>query len=91
MLSNSTRIAALAVAGFMAGVVGSQAMPIANPVSPSDQIIRVRQGCGVGWHRGPYGAECCTAGAMGPQCLLVAPRPTRARVPRLPLNAEHGV
>jgi len=35
----------------------ADAMPAAplNGVSSSDQVIHVMQGCGRGWHRGPYG------------------------------------
>ena len=44
--------------GF-AGVSASQAMPVA-PLGPtqaaSGDVIQVAQGCGPGFHRGPYGA-----------------------------------
>lgn len=41
---------------FMA-MTASQAMPVA-PLDPSasTDTIRVAGGCGIGWHRGPYGA-----------------------------------
>jgi hypothetical protein len=37
--------------------VSAQAMPAAplNGASNSDQVIHVAEGCGRGWHRGPYG------------------------------------
>jgi len=63
---NSTTIAALAAAGLLATVAGSQAMPIANPASPSSQIIQVRQGCGSGFHRGPYGGCLPNVAPRGP-------------------------
>jgi hypothetical protein len=41
--------------GLMA--VSAQAMPVYPVDKPaSNEIIRVAQGCGPGWHRGPYGA-----------------------------------
>jgi hypothetical protein len=35
----------------------AQAMPAAplNGVSSSDHVTQVAEGCGRGWHRGPYG------------------------------------
>jgi hypothetical protein len=45
------------VAGVgLAGVSVSQAMPLA-PIDqgPAGIITQVAQGCGLGWHRGPYG------------------------------------
>ena len=40
----------------LAAVSASQAMPVA-PIAPSQgEIIQVAQGCGPGFHRGPYGA-----------------------------------
>jgi len=39
----------------LAAVSASQAMPMA-PVGPQAEIIKVAQGCGPGFHRGPYGA-----------------------------------
>ena len=43
----------------LAAVPASQAMPLA-PLGPSqaaaEDIIQVAQGCGPGFHRGPYGA-----------------------------------
>ncbi|MFZ0559602.1 MAG: hypothetical protein WAM55_10020 [Methylovirgula sp.] len=47
-----TVAAALAVAAS-----ASQAMPVSGGVDrgPSPQITLVAGGCGLGWHRGPYG------------------------------------
>jgi hypothetical protein len=49
----------LSVGLGLAMVSASQAMPI-TPITPaqaaSEDIIQVAQGCGVGFHRGPYGA-----------------------------------
>jgi hypothetical protein len=43
----------------LAAVSASQAMPVA-PLDPaqaeSEDVIQVAQGCGPGFHRGPYGA-----------------------------------
>lgn len=51
-------ISTLTVAGAMlAGATfAAQAMPTAQmPTSQSQGIILVAGGCGLGWHRGPYG------------------------------------
>jgi len=42
----------------LAAVSASQAMPVApfgSPQGASADVIQVAQGCGPGWHRGPYG------------------------------------
>lgn len=47
----------IAVAFFLGTIAGAaQAMPLA-PVgtAPNADVIQVAGGCGVGWHRGPYG------------------------------------
>jgi hypothetical protein len=50
---------ALAVGLGFAAISVSRAMPIA-PLDPSQaaasDTIQIAQGCGPGWHRGPYGA-----------------------------------
>ncbi|ARQ02831.1 hypothetical protein CAK95_08170 [Pseudorhodoplanes sinuspersici] len=35
----------------------AQAFPVSpiSPVQTSSDIVQVRGGCGLGWHRGPYG------------------------------------
>lgn len=52
--------ASLLSLGFsLAAVSASQAMPVAplgSPQAASADVIRVAQGCGPGWHRGPFGA-----------------------------------
>jgi hypothetical protein len=70
----------LALGLGLAGVSASQAMPVA-PLGPtlgtSGDIIHVAQGCGPGFHRGPYGAcrplYSCPAGwhpgPYGKQCF----------------------
>jgi hypothetical protein len=67
----------LALGLGLAGVSASQAMPVA-PVAPSQaEVIQVAQGCGPGFHRGPYGAcrplYSCPAGwhpgPYGKQCF----------------------
>jgi hypothetical protein len=48
---------AFAIGLGLAGITASQAMPLA-PVTDqatSAGIIRVADGCGPDWHRGPYG------------------------------------
>jgi hypothetical protein len=49
----------LALGLGLAAVSASQAMPVA-PLGPtqaaSEDVIQVAQGCGPGFHRGPYGA-----------------------------------
>jgi hypothetical protein len=47
-----TFLAVLALSFAFAGA--SQAMPL-TPIAPSTDVIQVAGGCGVGWHRGPYG------------------------------------
>ena len=54
----SIALAAVAVSGLL-GIGSAAAVPISNPASIVDQsasqIELVRQGCGVGFHRGPRG------------------------------------
>ena len=43
----------------LAAMTSAQAMPLAplgQTTSDDGAIIRVADGCGPGWHRGPYGA-----------------------------------
>jgi hypothetical protein len=40
----------------LAAVSASQAMPVAPIASSQPEVIKVAQGCGPGFHRGPYGA-----------------------------------
>ena len=53
---------ALALGLGLFGLAGAQAAPLApvvpaiDQVASSGEIILVAQGCGPGWHRGPYGA-----------------------------------
>jgi hypothetical protein len=47
--------AALAGAAAIAAPAAAQTFPSAPPPS-SNNIIAVRGFCGLGWHRGPYGA-----------------------------------
>lgn len=61
----------------LAAVSASQAMPVAPISSSQVEIIQVAQGCGPGFHRGPYGAcrplYSCPAGwhpgPYGRQCF----------------------
>ena len=50
----------------------AQAFPV-SPVSPagaSSDIVQVRGGCGLGWHRGPYGGcrRNWARAVVGPRC-----------------------
>jgi hypothetical protein len=48
---------AFAVGLGLMGMSASQAMPLAPlDQAASGDMIRVADGCGPGWHRGPYGA-----------------------------------
>jgi hypothetical protein len=40
----------------LAAVSASQAMPVAPIASSQPEVIKDAQGCGPGFHRGPYGA-----------------------------------
>jgi hypothetical protein len=52
--------------------VAAQAMPLIPDQAPSGMITKVEGGCGVGWHRGPYG-HCRRDGYYGGP-VVVAPR-----------------
>ncbi|WP_374991439.1 GCG_CRPN prefix-to-repeats domain-containing protein [Bradyrhizobium sp. LHD-71] len=59
--------AAFIFAAFTA--VDAHALPIApsDPASQIDQVIQIRQGCGLGWHRGPGGGCRRNTAAGGPR------------------------
>lgn len=59
----------LAAAAVLLTTVGAQALPSfpSNPASQADQVIQVRGGCGLGWHRGPYGGCQPNTAARGPR------------------------
>ncbi|WP_234053208.1 MULTISPECIES: GCG_CRPN prefix-to-repeats domain-containing protein [unclassified Xanthobacter] len=55
---------ALVAGALLAGVAGAQALPaLASPppvvaeqaLAPEAPVVPVAQGCGWGWHRGPWG------------------------------------
>lgn len=48
----------------------AQAMPLAPDQGPSGMITKVAGGCGIGFHRGPYGG--CRPNLGGP-AVVVAP------------------
>jgi hypothetical protein len=50
-------VAVLALLGSVAGVAAAPAMPLHPASAPSELIIPVGSGCGLGVRRGPYG-EC---------------------------------
>lgn len=56
-------------------------MPVTKPVAPQSDVISVAGGCGVGWHRGPYGV-CVRNRApyyYGPYVYYVPPPPPPPR------------
>lgn len=49
-------LTAALVAGAVATASTAQAFPVSSKLQDADNgVIQVRDGCGVGWHRGPYG------------------------------------
>jgi hypothetical protein len=69
------RLIALA---FVLGLSGSaaQAMPVAPDQAPASMIIKVEGGCGLGFHRGPYGGCRPNRGdavVVVPGTVVVAP------------------
>ena len=65
----STALAAIAVSALF-GIGSAAAVPISKPMSIVDQgesqIELVRQGCGAGFHRGPYGGCRKNVAPRGP-------------------------
>ncbi len=72
-------VLSVAVAGLSASA--AYAAPIAMPASPASTVITVAGGCGVGWHRGPYGV--CVRNyapyAYGPHVYYAPPPPPPPR------------
>lgn len=60
------RLATLTVAGSLATIATAQAMPAPDLALPSSPIVQVRQGCGAGFHRGPYGRCVPNVAPRGP-------------------------
>jgi opacity protein-like surface antigen len=57
-------VAAALAASAMAAVPAAQAFTVAAPAAPADEnVVRVAGGCGLGWHRGPWGG--CRANGYG--------------------------
>jgi hypothetical protein len=49
-------LSAALAAGVMATASGAQAFPASSTLQrPDGEVIQVRNLCGLGWHRGPYG------------------------------------
>jgi hypothetical protein len=49
-------LAAAALAAIFAAGSAAQAFPLpSQPASAPSEVLRVSGGCGLGWHRGPYG------------------------------------
>jgi hypothetical protein len=69
----------LAVIAFILGLSASavQAMPLASGQAPTSMIVKVAGGCGLGFHRGPYGGCRPNGGeavVVVPGVVVVAPR-----------------
>jgi hypothetical protein len=67
-----------------------QAMPLAPDPAPSGMIIKVAGGCGIGFHRGPYGG-CRRNGYyggvyFGAPAVVVAPAPVYGAPPGAPVG-----
>jgi hypothetical protein len=65
--------AAALLAGSLAGFgAANAAMPLA-PLSPSENadVIQIAGGCGIGFHRGPYGG--CRPNGYGAPVVVVRP------------------
>jgi hypothetical protein len=64
---------------FIMGLSGAavQAMPLASVQSPDSMIVKVAGGCGIGFHRGPYGGCRPNRGpvVVVPGAVVVAPGP----------------
>jgi hypothetical protein len=67
-----TLIAFAAAAAIGLTAIAAQAMPVAPNKASGGMVIQVAGGCGLGWHRGPYGG-CRRNGFAEP--LVVAPAP----------------
>ena len=48
--------------------LGAQAMPVASDQAPASMVTPVAGGCGIGWHRGPYGG--CRRNVYGPTVVV---------------------
>lgn len=65
------------VAGLLMST--ASAMPVTKPATPQSDVIAIAGGCGVGWHRGPYGV-CVRNRApyyYGPYVYYAPPPPPR--------------
>jgi hypothetical protein len=77
--------ASLLIAGAVAlSAVAAQSMPLASDLSQDSLVVPVAGGCGVGWHRGPYGGcrrnyyggpAVVVPGPVVPGPVVVAPAP----------------
>jgi len=72
-------VLSVAVAGLW--TCAANAVPVAKPALPASDVITVAGGCGVGWHRGPYGV--CVRNrppyVYGPYVYYVPPPPPPPR------------
>jgi hypothetical protein len=67
---NRLFLSAFVAAAAVVSTAAVQAMPLIPDHAPSGIITQVAGGCGLGWHRGPYGG-CRRNGFGGP--IVVAP------------------
>lgn len=67
---NKIFFAAVVSAAVGLSATAANAMPLIPDRAPSAMVTQVAGGCGVGWHRGPYG-HCRRNGVGGP--IVVAP------------------
>jgi hypothetical protein len=75
-----TPLAAALVAFALAGITSASAMPAAPSGMTGSDIIKVAQGCGPGFHRGPYG-RCLPNGVFRRPIIRACP-PGFFRTPR---------
>jgi hypothetical protein len=75
-------IYASAIALLALSVLPSQAMTIAPLSGAAPEITLVAGGCGVGFHRGPYGGCVRNAGVVVGAPAVVAPVPGVVVAPR---------
>jgi hypothetical protein len=80
-----TMLAAFCALTIFAVPAVSAAPAAAVNVQPGAKVILVAGGCGVGWHRGPYGGCRRNLPALA---LLVAARSLWPLAPDLPLSAD---
>ena len=69
-------------AGMLSQISGAQALPAAFVQAPG-AIIKTADGCGFGWHRGPYGGCRRNAAVVVPPLAVAPPGVVYVRPPRV--------